>query len=333
MGTQEPNFDAYSPAQIAQRIEQVGVNKANLGAMKTLMLSILAGAFISFGAAFATVVTHDSKLSYGLTVLLGGVVFCVGLILVVVGGAELFTGNNLIIMAFVDKKVSLAKLLRNWGIVYLGNFVGALSMVAWIYLSNQWSANGFAVGAKAVSIASTKVGLSFSVALTRGVLCNMLVCLAVWLCSSGRSTTDKILAVLFPITAFVALGFEHSVANMYFIPLGMALKSNPDVLAAIAASGKSVSLANLNFSGFMSNLIPVTIGNVFGGGVMVGLVYWFVYGRQTIKATETLVIDADDKQPGHARACNEVIAVAFAGEAPVGATRLAPTAAVSTSRQ
>ncbi|MEK6728121.1 MAG: formate/nitrite transporter family protein, partial [Candidatus Omnitrophota bacterium] len=204
---QEIKFDAYSPKEIASRVETVGVGKAKLNFLAKFTLSMLAGVFIAFGAALFTLVVHDSKLSFGMTQALGGLSFCLGLILVVVAGAELFTGNNLLVMAYVSKKITLRQILGNWVIVYLGNFIGALSMVLWIYLTRQWSANSNLVGAKALLIANAKVGLPFLVAFSRGVLCNALVCLAVWLCIGGRSVTDKILSILFPITAFVALGF------------------------------------------------------------------------------------------------------------------------------
>lgn len=277
----EIKFDAYSPKEIAGRVETIGVAKANLNFLAKFTLSVLAGVFISFGAALFTLVVHDSKLSFGLTQAIGGLSFCLGLILVVVAGAELFTGNNLLVMAYVSKKITLRKLVENWVILFLGNFIGALSLALWVYLSRQWSANSHLVGAKALLIANAKVGFPFVVAFTRGVLCNALVCLAVWLCMAGRSTTDKILSILFPISAFVALGFEHSVANMYFIPMGLLLKHEPAVLEAVAVmAGKAGDFTNLTTQAFlMNNLFPVTLGNIVGGGLLVGLVYWFVYLR------------------------------------------------------
>jgi formate/nitrite transporter len=197
------------------------------------------------------------------------------LILVVVAGAELFTGNNLIVMAWVGGKLTLGQLMRNWVTVYFGNLAGSLGMVLLMYLSRQWTFAGHHVGAMALNIANAKVNLSFTEGVIRGILCNVLVCLAVWLCASGRSVTDKVLAIVFPITAFVASGFEHSIANMYFIPLGILLKGEPEVLAA---AGKAASdLINLNWQGFIHNLIAVTTGNIFGGGFMVAAVYWFIY--------------------------------------------------------
>src|SRR3989338_8021385 len=272
-------FDAYSPKEIASRVETIGVGKAGLNFLAKFTLSVLAGVFIAFGAILFTLVVHDSKFSFGLTQLIGGLSFFLGLILVVVAGAELFTGNNLLVMAYISKKITLRQVIENWVIVYLGNFIGALSMALWIYFSKHLQVNSSLVGAKALLIANAKVGLPFLVAFSRGVLCNALVCLAVWLCMSGRTTTDKIVSILFPITAFVALGFEHSVANMYFIPMGLLLKNNPAVLEAAAVlSAKVNDFSCLTVQGlFMKNLLPVTLGNIFGGGVLVGLVYWFVY--------------------------------------------------------
>ena len=242
---------------------------------------MMAGVFISLGAVFFTYVIHDSTLSLGLTKLIGGVVFSLGLILVIITGAELFTGNNLIVMACVSRKITLVQLIRNWGIVFLGNLIGSIIVIALIALSGQWQAGGGMVGVKALMIANGKVNLSFWQALSKGVLCNILVCLAVYLCFSGRSVTDKILAILFPITAFVALGFEHSVANMYFIPAGILLKNNSAIVSAAEnILGSSLNLSNLTFYGFaIKNLLPVTIGNIIGGTFFVGLAHWFLFLR------------------------------------------------------
>ena len=274
------DIDAYTPKEMAARVAKAGVGKAQLDTLSMFMLAALAGAFIALGAVLYTFVVHNSSLSLGLTQLIGGLAFCLGLILVIVAGAELFTGNNLIVMACVSGDVSLMQLLRNWGIVYVGNFVGALIMVGLIYFSNHWS---FAdVGVKALLIANHKVNLGLTEALAKGVLCNVLVCLAVWLCFAGHSVTDKILAILFPITAFVALGFEHSIANMYFIPAGLLLAENSHVVAAATqAAGGVLDLSQLTLSGFfLNNLLPVTLGNMFGGGVLVAGVYWFIYLRR-----------------------------------------------------
>jgi formate transporter len=275
------DIDAYVPAQMAVRVEKAGIAKSSKDFFATFTLAMMAGLFIGLGAAFFTYVIHDSSLSVGLTKLIGGLVFSLGLILVIITGAELFTGNNLIVMAFVSRKITLGQLLRNWGIVFMGNFVGSLIVVFLIFLSGQLTAGGGSVGVKALMIANGKVNLTFMEALSRGILCNILVCLAVYLCFSGRSVTDKILAILFPITAFVALGFEHSIANMYFIPVGLLLKQNHRVLAvAQDILGEAPNLLNLSIFGFIiNNLLPVTLGNIIGGTFFVGIAHWFLYLR------------------------------------------------------
>jgi formate transporter len=278
MAENNVNLDAFAPAEMAQRVESVGVKKANLDAATTFALAILAGAFIALGANFATLVWTDNGLAYGVSRLLGGLVFSLGLILVIVGGSELFTGNNLIVMAWASRKIRTRQLFRNWAIVYVGNFVGAFATAFGIYIARQWAFDSYKLGATALNIANTKVGLDFVSAFALGVFCNALVCLAVWLCFSARSTTDKILAIIPPITAFVAAGFEHSVANMYFIPMGLLLRNEPQVLTAAGKTAEQ--LANLTWGGFLlNNLLPVTLGNIVGGGVMVAAVYWFVYLR------------------------------------------------------
>lgn len=275
------SIDAYRPEEIASRIQKLGVVKSNGDPWRVLALSLLAGAFIAFGAALFTVVTHDAaELATGVLRLIGGLAFCLGLILVVVAGAELFTGNNLIVMAYVDGQITLRQLLSNWGLVYIGNFIGALGIMLLIYLSGHWQIGNGAIGTHAVMIAEAKVNLTWVEAFSRGVLCNILVCLAIWLCYAGRSVTDKVLAVIFPITAFVALGFEHSVANMFFIPAGLMAQS--DILTT---STMAVPVSeHLTISGFLwHNLVPVTLGNIVGGSVFVGLFYWFIYLRKQKK--------------------------------------------------
>ncbi len=213
-------------------------------------------------------------------------VFTLGSILVVVGGAELFTGNNLILMAFMDKKVSLAQLMRNWGIVYLGNFVGSILTALVMFLTKQYTFGNGSIGLNALNIGNAKSGLDFVQAIALGIMCNALVCLAVWLCYSARSTTDKILAIIPPISAFVAAGFEHSVANMYFIPIALFIKSWGDPKFFEMIGKTAADFQNLTWGKFLvGNLLPVTIGNIIGGAFMVGLVYWFVYlrGKKTAK--------------------------------------------------
>ena len=219
-------------------------------------------------------------LPFGVIKLLGGLVFCLGLILVIVAGAELFTGNNLIVMAWAAGKISTGQLLRNWGIVYLGNFVGSIGTVVIMLLSKQYTFASGQIGLTALNIANGKVHLGFVQAIALGAMCNALVCLAVWLCFSARSTTDKILSILFPITAFVAAGFEHSVANMYFVPMGLLIKGfgGPQFWANIGKT--AADYADLTWGHFViNNLLPVTIGNILGGSLMVGAVYWFIFLR------------------------------------------------------
>lgn len=278
-----PGIDAYAPAEMARRVEETGVRKAEMGLGSMLPLAVLAGAFIAMGAAFSTVAATDPRLGYGPARLLSGLAFSLGLILVVVAGAELFTGNNLVVMAWASGRVSTGRLLRNWFWVYAGNFAGAAATALAFYGSNRWEDAGGQFGATALRIAIAKCSLPFGTAFVLGVLCNALVCLAVWLCFSARSTTDKVLAIVFPITAFVALGFEHSVANMYFIPLGILLRAEPVVLAAGGWGPEAV--ASVSWKGLASNLIPVTLGNIVGGGLLVAAVYWSVYLRKQPKTS------------------------------------------------
>ena len=274
----EIHIDALLPAEMALKAEQIGVRKAQMPALTMFVLAILAGAFIAMGALFATTVAAGTSgvLAYGVARLLAGLVFCVGLILVVVGGAELFTGNNLIVMAWAGRKVTTAALLRNWVIVYLGNMVGSLGTAVLVFLGRQYTFGGGAVGAAALTIANSKVHLGFVQAVALGILCNTLVCLAVWMSFSARSTIDRIAAIIFPISAFVAAGFEHSVANMYFIPIGLLIKTFDPTFAA----GAQIDLSGLTWVSFLyNNLLPVTIGNIIGGGVLVAAAYWFVFLR------------------------------------------------------
>ncbi len=275
----ETSTEAYPPPEVAQKAEAVGVTKGTRDTLSTILLGILAGVFIGLGAMFCTVLTTDAGLGFGMTKLLGGLSFCLGLILVVIAGAELFTGNCLIVMSWMSGRTSFVRLLRNWGLVYFANLVGALSLAGLMFYTYQWTFNDYGVGANALLIANAKVNLSFGSALARGILCNALVCLAIWLCFSARTVTGKILSILFPITAFVAAGFEHSIANMYFIPMGMLLANQPAVMAAAGVTADGV--ANLTVAGFIGNLVPVTIGNIIGGSILVGAVYWLAYlGRE-----------------------------------------------------
>jgi formate/nitrite transporter len=264
-------LDAYAPAQIAMRVREVGVTKATMPVLTMFTLAVLAGAFIALGALFFTITMTTGTIgqppAFGLMRLAGGVTFSLGLILVVVGGAELFTGNNLIAMAWASGRVTTQQVMRNWGWVYLGNLVGAVGTAVLVWLAGVHTMSDGAVGETMIQIVRNKIALDPVSAVARGILCNVLVCLALWLCMGARSVSDKILATVFPITAFIACGFEHSVANMYCLPIGVLL-----------AAGTS---APLSVTGALSNLALVTIGNVLGGTVLVALVYWTVYLRNS----------------------------------------------------
>jgi formate transporter len=279
------NVDAFIPPEMAAKVEEVGVKKATMGWRNTFALAVLAGAFIALGAIFATTVTTGGQLPFGITRLVSGLSFCLGLILVIVAGAELFTGNNLIVMAWADRQISTDQVLKNWVIVYAGNFLGSIATATFMFFSQQYTFGGGAVGLNALNIANAKCSLEFLQAMALGVMCNALVCLAVWLCFSARTTTDKILSIIFPITAFVAAGFEHSVANMYFIPIGLFIKAGAPPAFWEAIGKTTADYANLTWGNFLfDNLLPVTIGNIIGGSVMVGLVYWFIYIRRGLIA-------------------------------------------------
>ena len=275
-------IDALLPDAMAEKVEEIGVSKAKMDFTKTFMLALLAGSFIGFGAIFTTTITTSSDMYWGLTKLMGGLAFSLGLILVIVAGAELFTGNNLISMAWASGKIKTSAVIRNWIIVYLGNMIGALFLAGLMMFAEQYRFSNGAVGLNALNIAEAKCNLGFFQAIALGILCNILVCLAVWLCFGARSITDKVLAVIFPITAFVAAGFEHSVANMYFIPKGLFIKTFAtnefwSSIEKIPSDYQQLTWSNF----FVYNLLPVTIGNIIGGAVLVGLVYWFIFLRKS----------------------------------------------------
>lgn len=282
--SEQISFDALLPPAMAAKAEDLGVKKAALPAINMFVLAVLAGAFIGIGAIFATTVAAGgAALPYGVNRLLTGLVFTVGLILVVVGGAELFTGNTLITIAFASKKVTVMQLVRNWTIVYIGNFVGSILTAYIVFLGKQYSFGNGAIGLAALNIGEAKTALTFVQAVALGIMCNALVCMAVWMCYSARSTTDKILAIIPPIATFVAAGFEHSIANMYFIPLALFVKGGGDATFFEAIGRTAGSFTHLTWGNFfIANLLPVTIGNIIGGGLMVGLIYWFVYLRKAI---------------------------------------------------
>jgi formate transporter len=261
-------FDAFSPREIASRVETVGVTKANLPLVPLLMLSLLAGAFIGLGALYFVIVRSDPTLSFAARQVLGGATFSLGLILVIVAGAELFTGNNLLVMAWADGMITTRQLLRNWAIVAAGNFAGAAGLALLVFLSRHPEMNNGAIAQEYLRIAAAKTALPFWTAFFRGVLCNILVCLAVWMAFAGRSVVDKAVAVVFPISAFVAAGFEHSIANMFLIPLALLLQD-----CSTTGPGPPV----VTWAGFAGNLVPVLLGNIVGGSVLVGLVYHLIY--------------------------------------------------------
>jgi len=270
-----PNF--LAPGAVATAIIGVGKAKTSLSIMKMIILGILAGVFIGFGAELATMVTFDMGkfLGVGFTKFMFGSVFSVGLMLVVIAGAELFTGNNLIFVSVLTGDVKFGKMLNNWFWVYIANFIGSLLLVWIMYATELWKTGDFGLGAKALAIANGKVNLAWGAAFTRAIVCNWLVCLAVWLAVASKDVVGKIFAIYFPIMAFVASGYEHSIANMYFVPIGILLKNNA---AVVTAAGLTDKLANLTWGGFfVNNLIPVTLGNIVGGAFFVSVLYWAVY--------------------------------------------------------
>jgi formate transporter len=275
-------FDAIMPPAMAIRAEESGVKRVSMDPLTLLVLSVLGGAFIAFGAIFATTVSAgSSELSYGVARLLSGLVFSLGFILIVIGGAELFTGNNLIVMAWASGKVKASDVLLTWAIVFVGNFIGAFMTALLMFFTTQYSFGAGSVGLAALSTAHAKSTLAFVPAVALGIMCNALVCLAAWMCYSARTTVDRVVTIVPPVAAFVAAGFEHCIANIYFIPMGLFIKAGaPD--SFWGAIGKTAadfpSLTWTNF--FVANLLPVTIGNVIGGSVMVAAVYWFVYLRK-----------------------------------------------------
>jgi formate transporter len=275
------DIDALLPAQMARRAEDIGVAKASLPLDRLFILAVLGGVFISLGAAFSTVVTAGGGLAPGVSRLLGGLTFALGLILVVVGGAELFTGNMLVVMAAASGRIRLGALARNWAVVYIGNLIGAVATAVLVFLSQQYRQGSGSVGERVLAIAQTKSSLGVLPAVTLGVLANLLVCLAVWLSLSARSTVDRVVAVTVPVAAFVACGFEHSIANMYFLPIGLFVKDHAPDAFWTEIAGTKAQFAELTWTRAIThNLLPVTAGNIIGGGLLVAATYWFVYLRR-----------------------------------------------------
>lgn len=266
------------PEEMARKAVETGEQKTHYGILKTSALAVLAGAFIALGAIFSTLVTSGSSMDYGIAKLVSGLAFSLGLILVVAGGAELFTGNNLMVMARASHRISNRQLLSNWLLVYLGNMTGAFSLVLLILVSGHYLLGEGLVGSNILQIASAKCKLGFMQALTLGILCNILVCLAIWLSYSASSLQGKVVAIVFPVTAFVAAGFEHSVANMYFIPAGIMVKNLAAADFWIQIQQNPADLAFLTWKSYLlGNLLPVSLGNIIGGSLFVGVAYWFIY--------------------------------------------------------
>lgn len=266
MADNEAGTVMLPPAKTQEAFVHIGFAKARLTRGRAFVLAILAGAFVALGASFMLMVRSDASLPPTISLVLGGLAFCLGLFLVLVAGAELFTGNCLMVIGALDGRYPFVRMLRKWAIVYAGNAVGALLVVGLLLASGFPDMQGGSVGELACSVASSKTALSPMVAFSRGILCNVLVCLAVWMGSAGKTVCDKLAAAILPVVAFVVLGFEHSVANMFFLPLGLAVE---------AMSGH-VSIA---LAGVTSNLVFVTLGNIVGG-VAIAAAYWFVYGRE-----------------------------------------------------
>ena len=287
------DVDAYSPQQIAARIDAVAAVKAKDSPAATFWLGVNAGVFIALGAQFATLVISDSGLHAGLTAVVGAICFCLGLIMVVVGGAELFTGNCMVVVGYLEKRITTRRIFDHWTISLIGNFVGSLIIVFFVYKAHQFSFFDYMVGGKALLIANNKVNLTFTTAFSKAILCNAMVCMAVWVCFSARNVADKIMTLVFPIAGFVASGFEHLVANMYFIPMGIILKGQPEVVAAAEKmAGKTLDLSNLTWKGFfVINQFPVFLGNVFGGVLLAGVAFWFIYLRPNLSFSFTIKED------------------------------------------
>jgi formate transporter len=264
------NLNAYSPAEIKEAIEKVGVKKTTLPLLASLMLAVIAGGSIGLGALYYTIIVSDAELSFATARVMGGMAFSLGLVIVLVGGAELFTGNNLIVMAWASGDVSTKEMLRNWVVVYFGNLIGALGLVVLVFLSHHLGMNGGRIGLSVLSTAAAKIQPDAVTLFFKGVLCNLLVCLAVWLAYAGRSVTDKIVAAIFPVSAFIAAGFEHCVANMYFLPLAWLMTQTGNVPPGFDASV-------ITMAGIVHNLVPVTLGNIVGGAGLVGAMYWIIY--------------------------------------------------------
>ena len=280
MSDQEPSretLQALPSAEVARKIERVSVSRSRMGIVRTLVLAVLAGSFIAFGGVLTGTIAVGSELGTGPTRLLMGLGFTVGLFMVVITGAELFTGNSLMTVSLFSCKLSVWALARNWTLVYIGNLIGALIVVSLIFYGEWWRQADSSFATTAVAIANSKVDLSFQAAFVLGIPANIMVCMAVWLATAGRTVTDKFLGVILPITALIAAGFEHSVANMYFLPVGLLISTEPGILAEAGLSAETAS--RLTVPWVVHNLAAASLGNIVGGGFMIGLAYWFLHLR------------------------------------------------------
>ena len=275
--------DSLSPNEIADKVAHREMQKVNTNAFSTLVLAVLAGALIAIAGVYFTFATSQIIVTRTFTQVFGGLLFSFGLIAIVITGAQMFTGNTLGMMNVASRKLGVIKLLRNWTLVYFGNYLGAAATAGIIYMSKVWTKNGYQFGIKALMIAGPKASLGFVDAFFLGILANSLVCLAIYLGASGKKTTDKILGILFPTAAFIAMGFEHSVANMYFLTFALLIKNDPSLLSAMQTAGVTVDTSHLDYLGMIHNLIPVTLGNIVGGSVFIGLVYWLAFMRNKRK--------------------------------------------------
>ncbi|MDR1184613.1 MAG: formate/nitrite transporter family protein [Coriobacteriales bacterium] len=271
--------DALSPAQIEEKAEAVGAGKASMPVGRAFILAVMAGLFIGMGGMYMLLIKSDATLPYVASQLLGGLGFCLGLFLVVAAGAELFTGNCLMVCGALSNRLKWGAMFKSWSIVYLGNLIGSLLLAALLFFAGYASGNAGGIGNAMITVAASKVAQPFLVLLLKGIMCNLLVCLAVWICFASRTIIDKFVAILLPISAFVACGFEHCVANMFFLPMGLLMKMSGFDYAGPA------DMDALGFGSALTNLTAVTIGNIIGGAVFVGMAYWLAFRRPKAGAT------------------------------------------------
>jgi len=285
---QAVSIDTIMPGEMARRAELSGVQRASMDPLTILVLSLVGGAFVAFGAIFSTTVSAGAGgLPFGVAKLLSGTVFSVGLVMVVVAGAELFTGNNLIVMAWASGKVTTTSLLLNWLLTFVGNCAGAMATAGLMLCTTQYTFGSGAVGLAALTTANSKAALAFVPALALGIMCNALVCLAAWMCYSARTAVDRVALIILPVAAFAAAGFEHSIANAYFIPMGLLIKATAPDSFWLSIGKTAEDFPALSWSGFVGNLVPVAIGNIIGGALLVAAVYWFVYLRNPGRGAPT----------------------------------------------